>query len=59
MLHEVLVLLVVVHIQQSGQLLLDLSVSLDLVVDLLHLVVDLVHVVLLQPVCFLPAVGGQ
>lgn len=59
MLHQVLVFLIVVHIQQSGQLLLDLSVSLDLVVDLLHLMVDLVHVVLLQPVCFLPAVGGK
>lgn len=59
MLHEVLVLLVVVHVQQPRQLLLDLPVALDLVVYLLHLVVDLVHVVLLQPVRLLPAVGGQ
>jgi hypothetical protein len=55
-LHQVLVLLIIVHVQQSSQFLLDLSVPLYLVVNLLHLAVDLIHVVRFQSISLFTAV---
>jgi hypothetical protein len=59
MFHKVFILLVIFHIQQAIQFLLDGSISFDLVVYLLHLVVYAAHVISLHSVRLFPTVGGE
>lgn len=56
MLHQVLVLLIVLDIDEPVQLLLDLPVSLNLITYLLHTVVYFTHIVRSHPLTLLTTV---